>query len=40
MEVKMEAPPSGNRFRVTVARDGLPVIRVPAEGWIEIAPPK
>jgi alpha-amylase/alpha-mannosidase (GH57 family) len=38
--LEMETPRSGNRFRVTIARDGLPVIRVPAEGWIEITPGK
>ncbi len=38
--IELEAPRSGNRFRVTVAQDGLPAIRVPAEGWIEITPGK
>jgi hypothetical protein len=32
--VEMEAPRTGNRFRVTVERDGLPVMTLPAEGWI------
>jgi hypothetical protein len=31
----MEAPRKGDRFRVTVERDGLPAITLPAEGWIE-----
>ncbi|HEY1756311.1 MAG TPA: glycoside hydrolase family 57 protein [Bryobacteraceae bacterium] len=35
---EMQAPRSGKRFRVTVTQDGLPVTRVPAEGWIEITP--
>ena len=35
--VEMEAPRKGNRFRVTVERDGLPAMRLPAEGWIEFA---
>jgi len=35
--VEMEAPRSGNRFRVTVTRDGIPASPVPAEGWIELA---
>ena len=30
------APRAGERFRVTVARDGLPPATVPAEGWIEL----
>jgi hypothetical protein len=33
--VEMEAPRKGDRFRVTVERDGLPAVTVPAEGWIE-----
>lgn len=35
--IEMSAPLNGSRFRVTVARDGLPPVSVPAEGWIEIA---
>ncbi|HEX5431317.1 MAG TPA: glycoside hydrolase family 57 protein [Bryobacteraceae bacterium] len=34
--LEMEAPLSGTRFRVTVAREGLPPALVPAEGWIEV----
>jgi hypothetical protein len=34
--IEMETRRSGDRFRVTVARDGMPTARVPAEGWIEI----
>jgi glycosyl hydrolase family 57 len=34
--VELEAPRSGNRFRVTVTRDGIPASPVPAEGWIEL----
>jgi hypothetical protein len=33
--VEIEAPRIGDRFRVTVKRDGLPPSRMPAEGWIE-----
>ncbi|MCU1337673.1 MAG: glycoside hydrolase, family 57 [Bryobacterales bacterium] len=33
--VEMEAPRKGDRFRVTVKRDGLPTMTLPAEGWIE-----
>jgi hypothetical protein len=33
--VEMEAPRKGNRFRVTVERDGLRAITLPADGWIE-----
>ena len=33
--VEMEAPRKGDRFRVTVQRDGLPPMTLPAEGWIE-----
>ena len=33
--VEMEAPRKGDRFRVTLERDGLPAITLPAEGWIE-----
>jgi alpha-amylase/alpha-mannosidase (GH57 family) len=34
--VEIEAPRDGDRFRVTVARDGLPPATLPAEGWIEL----
>jgi alpha-amylase/alpha-mannosidase (GH57 family) len=34
--VELESPRAGKRFRVTVARDGLPSTVVPADGWIEI----
>jgi alpha-amylase/alpha-mannosidase (GH57 family) len=37
--VELESPRAGNRFRLTVTLDGLPPIKVPAEGWIGIAPP-
>jgi hypothetical protein len=33
--VEMEAPRKGDRFRVTMDRDGLPTMTLPAEGWIE-----
>ena len=33
--VEMETPRKGDRFRVTVSRDGLPPMALPAEGWIE-----
>jgi alpha-amylase/alpha-mannosidase (GH57 family) len=33
--VEMEAPRTGDRFRITVERDGLPPATLPAEGWIE-----
>ncbi len=32
--VELEAPRKGDRFRVTVERDGLPPVTLPAEGWI------
>jgi hypothetical protein len=32
--VEMEAPRTGDRFRVTVQRDGLPGMTLPADGWI------
>ena len=32
--VEMSAPLIGKKFRVTIARDGLPPVPVPAEGWI------
>jgi len=35
--VEMSAPRAGDKFRITVARDGLPPVRVPAESWIPIA---
>jgi hypothetical protein len=34
--VEIEAPRSGNRFRVTIARDGLPPATLPAEGWLDL----
>ncbi len=34
--VELSAPRAGRRFRVTVARDGLPPAKVPASGWIEL----
>jgi alpha-amylase/alpha-mannosidase (GH57 family) len=34
--VEMRAPRQGDRFRITVRRDGLPVETVPAQGWIEL----
>ncbi|MGH9557924.1 MAG: glycoside hydrolase family 57 protein [Bryobacteraceae bacterium] len=34
---EIRAPRAGSRFRLTVARDGLPPATVPAEGWIELA---
>ncbi len=36
--VELEAPLAGKRFRLTIAREGLQPVRVPAEGWIEITP--
>ena len=33
---EIEAPRAGTRFRVTVAREGLPRITVPAEWWLEL----
>jgi hypothetical protein len=33
--VEMETPRKGDRFRVTVERDGLPRLTLPAEGWID-----
>jgi alpha-amylase/alpha-mannosidase (GH57 family) len=35
--VELRAPRSGGRFRITVARDGLPLATVPAQGWIELS---
>ncbi len=37
MRVDLPAPHQGKRFRVTVARDGLPVVTVPEQGWIELS---
>jgi hypothetical protein len=34
--VEMETPAKGDRFRVTVQRDGLPIMTLPAEGWIDL----
>jgi alpha-amylase/alpha-mannosidase (GH57 family) len=34
--VELSAPRAGRRFRVTVARDGLPPVTVPASGWIDV----
>ncbi|MGH9594420.1 MAG: glycoside hydrolase family 57 protein [Bryobacteraceae bacterium] len=34
--VEMEVPRNGVRFRVTIARDGLPPATLPAEGWIDL----
>jgi alpha-amylase/alpha-mannosidase (GH57 family) len=36
--VELQSPRSGQRFRVTIAQDGLPPAVVPAEGWIELTP--
>jgi hypothetical protein len=33
--VEIEVPRRGDRFRITVERDGLPPVTLPAEGWIE-----
>jgi len=38
--LEMETARSGNRFRLTIAQDGLPALKVPADGWIEITPGK
>jgi hypothetical protein len=35
--VELRAPRAGQRFRVTVARDGLPGATVPSQGWIELS---
>jgi alpha-amylase/alpha-mannosidase (GH57 family) len=32
--IELEAPRKGDRFRITVQRDGLPTVTLPAEGWI------
>jgi hypothetical protein len=34
--VEMRAPRAGQRFRITLARDGLPFETIPAQGWIEL----
>ena len=34
--VEMRAKLAGTRFRVTITRDGLPPLTVPAQGWIEV----
>jgi len=34
--VEMSTPLAGDKFRVTVARDGLPPLRIPAESWIPL----
>jgi alpha-amylase/alpha-mannosidase (GH57 family) len=34
--VEIEVPRKGNRFRVTIARDGLPPATLPPEGWIDL----
>jgi alpha-amylase/alpha-mannosidase (GH57 family) len=34
--IEMEAAKVGPRFRVTVARDGLPKQTLPSEGWLEL----
>ena len=34
--VEMSTPLAGDKFRVTVARDGLPPLRIPAESWIAL----
>jgi alpha-amylase/alpha-mannosidase (GH57 family) len=36
--VEMRAPLAGRQFRVTISRDGLPAMIVPAEGWISLNP--
>ncbi len=33
--VELETPRTGTRFRLTIARDGLPASSVPADGWID-----
>ena len=35
--IEMRAPRAGDRFRVTVSRDGLPPTAIPAQGWINLA---
>jgi alpha-amylase/alpha-mannosidase (GH57 family) len=34
--VEMEAMRKGDRFRITVTRDGLPTVTLPSQGWIEL----
>jgi alpha-amylase/alpha-mannosidase (GH57 family) len=34
--VEMSAPKAGQRFRVTIARDGLPPVMIPSQNWIEL----
>ena len=34
--VELRAPRAGNRFRVTVSRDGLPVATLPATTWLDV----
>ena len=36
--VELASPRIGSRFRLTIARDGLPPSVVPAKGWIELKP--
>jgi hypothetical protein len=33
---EMETSRKGDRFRVSLQRDGLPAVTLPAEGWIEL----
>ena len=34
--VEMRAKLSGVRFRLTMTRDGLPSVTIPAQGWVEL----
>ncbi|MGH9562543.1 MAG: hypothetical protein ACRD3S_13910, partial [Terracidiphilus sp.] len=34
--IEMEAPKAGARFRITVARDGLPAQTLPSDGWLDL----
>jgi len=34
--LEMSAPKAGRRFRVSIARDGLPPVTIPAQNWIEL----
>ena len=34
--VEMEALRKGDRFRITLTRDGLPAVTLPSQGWIEL----
>jgi alpha-amylase/alpha-mannosidase (GH57 family) len=34
--VELSAPRAGQRFRITIAHDGLPPEAIPANGWIEL----